>query len=276
MRPDVRTYADYRAFLRAFVAYLRETQRGFSFRQFSRKAGFRSPNFLKLVADGQRNLSDESVAKFGQALGLTHIEQVVFDALVRFGQAKTDRLRNQHYTQLRQLVPKTPATVLERAQFDVYSTWYALAVLEMFGLPGFRVAADWIGARLSPPVPAARIERALGLLTRVGLLKETRGALTPAESKRTTHEQVLSLAVRNYHRLMLRLAQRALDHFTVERRYVTSLTVAMSPAQYARVCERLGQLRQDLLDELETDPTSVGREVYSIGLHAFPLTEKST
>ena len=56
---DVFDYLDYRAFLRDFYARAKATRRGFSFRAFSRKARLGSPNHLKRVMEGDRNLTPE-------------------------------------------------------------------------------------------------------------------------------------------------------------------------------------------------------------------------
>ena len=54
-KPSPRDYDDYRAYLSELIQFLRTSKRGFSFRRFSKRAGYQSPNFLKLVIDGQRN-----------------------------------------------------------------------------------------------------------------------------------------------------------------------------------------------------------------------------
>ena len=63
---EVRVYdfLDYRAYLRAYYEAAKRTQRSFSFRSFSKLAGLRSPNFLKLVIEGERNLGADSVPRF--------------------------------------------------------------------------------------------------------------------------------------------------------------------------------------------------------------------
>jgi hypothetical protein len=53
-RPSIFQYSDYRAFLRDHFAYMKATNASYSFRTFSRLAGFNSPNFLQLVYDGKR------------------------------------------------------------------------------------------------------------------------------------------------------------------------------------------------------------------------------
>ena len=67
---DVFAYLDYRAFLRDYYLWGKERGR-LSFRAFSRRAGLRSPNYLKLVMDGDRGITDAMATRFAAALGLT-------------------------------------------------------------------------------------------------------------------------------------------------------------------------------------------------------------
>jgi uncharacterized protein (TIGR02147 family) len=53
---DVYRYLDYRAFLRDFYEAKKAKSRTFSYRAFSKRAGVASPNYLKLVIEGQRSL----------------------------------------------------------------------------------------------------------------------------------------------------------------------------------------------------------------------------
>ena len=70
-RIDVFDYLDYRAFLRDFYADMKRTGRGFAFRSFSRRARLVSPNHLKRVMDGDRNLTHEMAERFAVACGLS-------------------------------------------------------------------------------------------------------------------------------------------------------------------------------------------------------------
>src|SRR5690349_7504160 len=81
-------FLDYRAYLRAFYEAEKARRPSFSHRLFSRVAGLRSPNFLKLVMDGERNLGDESIPKFVKGLGLGAEEAEFFADLVKFTQAE--------------------------------------------------------------------------------------------------------------------------------------------------------------------------------------------
>ena len=81
-------YRNYRQYLYDFYHYKKLVNPYYSYRLFSMKAGFRAPNLLKLVMDGQRNLTCESVEKFARALKLSNTEAVFFKDLVLHNQGR--------------------------------------------------------------------------------------------------------------------------------------------------------------------------------------------
>lgn len=85
---DVFEYRNYRAFLRYF--YQRgKANRTLSLRSFSQRAGLRSPNYLKLVIDGDRNLTPQVAARFAKACELSGEAADYFCDLVAFNQARS-------------------------------------------------------------------------------------------------------------------------------------------------------------------------------------------
>ena len=71
---NIYNFTDYREFLKDRYRQLKINDPLFSFRHFSKSAGFGSPNYLKLVMDGKRNLSAEAIAKFAKGLRLDNHE----------------------------------------------------------------------------------------------------------------------------------------------------------------------------------------------------------
>jgi uncharacterized protein (TIGR02147 family) len=69
--PDVFRFRDYRAYLRALYAHNKANGYGFSLRAFSKRAGLTSSNYLKLVMDGDRNLTSQAAGRFATACGLS-------------------------------------------------------------------------------------------------------------------------------------------------------------------------------------------------------------
>src|SRR5690606_11164244 len=90
-------YLSYREYLKDYYRIAKQTIPAFSYRYFSRRAGFSSPNFLKLVIDGKRNLGSDSVKRFAKALELNTEEKGFFRSLVAFEQASTPEEANTAY-----------------------------------------------------------------------------------------------------------------------------------------------------------------------------------
>jgi uncharacterized protein (TIGR02147 family) len=275
-RPQTIDYDDYRIYLRELVAYLRDTTRGFSFRKFSRKAGYQSPNFLKLVIQGQRNISEDSIKKFSKAFELTSSQEIDFGHLVRFNQSKSDLERNKNYQRLKRHRPG-PAAEMHAAQYDVYSKWYTLPIRELSTIPGFKEDPDWIASQFIQDVTPHEAQRSLDLLQKIGLLvRNTSGKLTAAAGRLRTGAEV-PLAVRNFHRAMLKQSQDSLDGISKEERHVSSLTQALTQAQYEEVCQRVDAFREDLLQIMEDVPASHDdAKIYFVGFEIIPLTRPQT
>ena len=275
-RPSPRDYDDYRAYLSELIDFLRTSKRGFSFRRFSKRAGYQSPNFLKLVIDGQRNLSDDSIAKFAGAFELGPRETRDFSHLVRFNQARSDQEKNQEFRQLLQH-RRGVAAELQKAQFEIYSEWYVLVVRELATLPFFKESGQWIAKRLQPMISAREANRASQLLQQVGLLvRDASGTLRAATSKLKTGAEV-PLGVRNFHRAMLGHAADSLDSIDKSERHVSSLTQALTKAQYEQLTAKLDSFREELLDLLEApieQEDTDDKEIYFVGFEVIPMTQK--
>src|SRR5690606_17396346 len=99
-RLDVFQYLDYRAYLRDWYRAHNTDGRSFSFRAFARRAGLKLPNYLKLVMDGERNLTPQTAELFAKGLGLDGEGASYFVDLVAFNQAATQSERNKQYARL--------------------------------------------------------------------------------------------------------------------------------------------------------------------------------
>lgn len=274
VRPVPWDYGDHREYLSAMAAHLFATRRGFSYRQFSKQAGFASPNYLRLVADGQKNLTPSSVARFARALGLNTQEREAFEALVMLGQATNDQDRTLYFERLKKRQPRSRTAVLDLAQFEMYTQWYILPVREMILLPDFVEDAKWVAKRLWPRITPQKADRALKLLERLGLaVRDANGQLRVADVKLKTPLSVRSLAIRNYHRAMLKIAERSLEKVERKKRHLTSVTIGLTEQQYEQVCERINEVRREILDLIEDAPKNdEPKEIHVIGFQVVPVT----
>ncbi len=268
----VYAYLDYRAFLRDHYTAKKAASRGFSYRSFSKKAGVSSPNYLKLVIDGKRSLSSAMAERFAQACGLDREASRYFVHLVGFNQAKTSTERAEHYAKLTGFQSYRQAHKLDIAHAAYYSDWYMPAIRELAASRQFREDPEWIGDQLLPPVSRVQVERALEILTDLGLLvRSADGRLVQADPLLSTGPETRGLHITAFHRAMTQRAMESIDLVPAAERDISSLTLGLGRTGLRVLKERLQGLRRELLElsALETEP----EQVVQLNFQLFPLSK---
>jgi uncharacterized protein (TIGR02147 family) len=270
-KPDIFEYLDFREYLADYYTAAKANNRAFSYRYFSRKAGYASPNFLKLVIQGKRNISNDSVERFSDALKLTHTERTFFGNLVAFNQAESENDKNAAFERVSASRRFRTARRLDHAFFEYFSHWYYPAIREMAGQSDFSEDPAWIASRLLPPIRPKQAVKALELLVELGLLqRDASGRLARGDASVTTGHEVRSLAIRNYHRQMLERAAESMTLVESDRRDISALTVCIAADTIAELKSRIHEFREILLDRCDRDEDATN--VYQLNIQLFPLT----
>jgi len=269
---EVFAYLDYRQYLRAYYEAEKQRRTAFSYRYFSKKAGLRSPNLLKLVIDGERNLGPDSVHKFIQGLDLLGKEADFFLDLVTFAQAPSVAEKNRAFERIAGSRRFRSARRIEGALFDYLSHWYYPAIRELTARPDFVDDPKWVARQLQPPISTAEAERSLALLLSLGLIVRNpkTGRIERGEPTLTTEHEVTSLAVKNFHRQMLERASDSIDTVKPHKRDLAALTVCVSEKTAALIKERIHQFREEVAQLCDEDQEA--RVVYQMNVQLFPLS----
>jgi uncharacterized protein (TIGR02147 family) len=240
-------------------------------RAFGKRAGLRSPNYLKLVIDGARNLTPALAPRFAEAAGLRGEAAEYFCELVTFNQAKTAVERARAYERLRGFAKHRKVHKLDEAQAAYHAHWYLPAIRELVAHKGFREDPKWIAKTLMPKISPRDAARALETLLELGLLeRDARGKLSQGEPLVETPEGPLSHHVVSYHRAMLERASAALDHVPREQREIASLTLCVSPAQLRELKRQLERTRDEILHVYGAGPEA--SRLVQLNLQMFPLS----
>jgi uncharacterized protein (TIGR02147 family) len=271
--PNIFKYLDYRRYLKDYYRKKKELKgAAFSYRAFSRQAGFSSPNFLQLVMEGKRNLSDDGIDRFVKGLRLSKEEARFFKHLVHFNQAKTDQERNRWYKKLATSKRYREIREIERAQFQYFSHWYNAAIRELVLLPDFQEDPEWIANTLRPKITVKEASEAIELLLHLGFLKRNRsGKLVQAERNISTAKEVHSLAIANFHRQMMKRAAESIERTSFDKRDISSLTIAVSQEKFKEAKRRIQEFRRELNVLLSEDGEADA--VYQLNFQIFNLTE---
>lgn len=273
-KPSVYSYVDYRRYLADSYMHAKATEYGLSFRVFSRRAGISSSNYLRLVIDGKRNLTAQMAARFAQACGLLGAQVEFFCELVAYNQAATNAERTRHHERLTRFRPFREIRQLESEHASYHSTWYLPAIRELCRRPDFLEDPAWIGAQLSPNVPAREVKQALATLLKLGLLyHDDAGVLRQRDALVATGPGPLGHHVFTYHHTMIERAGTALDTVPRDEREIASLTLCVSHDKMLELKQRLRDFRRELLQLAELD--NVPERVVQINFQLFPLSHKA-
>ncbi|MBT4761955.1 MAG: TIGR02147 family protein [Bdellovibrionaceae bacterium] len=273
-RPVVFNYDDYRAYLSELYTFLKKDSRFFSYRYFSKVAGFSSPNILKLVMEGQRNLSKDGVKKFNKGLKHNTSEADFFTILVNFNQAKNTIEKQKAAESLMKHKAYKRFHPLTQSEFKYYTYWYYIPIRELVAAPYFKNDPVWIAKQLSPEITAQQAKEAIKELCLLGLLKKDEtGKLTQSSPDVTAADAVGSTFVARFHREMLRLASESIDRFKSDQREISSSTILVSEENFNKVKSLVQKFRDDLVAITSEDPDP--QMICQIGLQLFPLSKKN-
>ena len=268
MKPIVE-YSDFRQYM---LDYYEERKRRsvFSWREFSKIAGFTSSSYMKVVCDGKSKLSRIGVERTGAAMGLVGFEMEYFRAMVEFGQASTEEKKKAAYENMLAIAKVHKVRVLEGDLFEFYDSWQNPVVRELAPLmPG--ATPGEIAKKCYPEISAAEVQQSLNFLTKAGLLKKAGdSSFVQAETSITGTPDATRLALRGMHRQMSKLATPALD-LPVEQRNFSGVTMGVSRESYERIVKVLDECRRQII-AIAADDKDID-QVYRLNLQLFPLTK---
>lgn len=270
-RTSVFHYLDYRQFLRDWYQEAKKARGGFSFRTFSKKAGFTSPNFFKMVMDGDRNLSEESLQKFIVGLKLNKQEQDFFRNIVFYSQSKEHTQKDRYYQNILRSRKFNQLKPIDRPQYHYYAAWYHPVIRELVVSKYFDGTPESIVKRLAPEVTTAQVVRSLQLLEELGFIeKNKKGRWKQASSLVSTGAEVQSVAILNYHKNLLDLAKDILDRVPAQKRDISTMTLGVNKGRMGEFKKKIQEFRQEILKmvAMDTEP----EEVIQLSIQLFPVT----
>lgn len=264
-------YSNYRTYLSDKYDELKENSTSFSYRYFSNKCGYSSPNFLKLIIDGKRNLSDDSINRFSIFFKFNKQEKNYFSKLVHFNQAKSPLDKKNFAQDLLKTTVFRRLNPLSKDQFEYYAKWYHVAIRELLATKKIKLDAKEISKLLTPQISVADAEDALECLLRLNLIKRKDNRFIQTVELISTGDEVSSTAVAEHHRQMFQLASQSIDTIDRSSRDISGVTVSLSSDSINELKLMIQKFRKDVLElsEREKDKQSV----YQLSIQMFPLSE---
>lgn len=282
--PTLSDYMNYRSFLADFYKYKRQSSKGslrtYNYAVFSAAANIKSPNYLKMIIEGKRNLSDDMIGKFGKALGFNKEQTEEFRLLVHFTQATDPADRNLYLKKLSEhrVTVKLKSGEIDRKTWEKVPNWVAWIIYAMVDQEAVSYDTATLKTLLRGKASEDEIETALtGLLISGELRKdEVTGELKKGRSLIESPEEVPVALVRKLQSQLMYLGLESLyqDH-PADREFGT-LTMSLTKAEFEEIKFKLRQMRKSLhKDNSIARMKDKGERVYQLNIQLFPVTNAS-
>lgn len=278
--PALSEYMDYRLFLadfyRAKKAQTRMSIRPYSYAIFSAAADIKSPNYLKMIIEGKRNLSMDMVSKFAKACSFNKAQTDEFRLLVVFNQSEDPADRNYALKQLSEyrVDQKLKQGELDRKVFEKVPNWVGWIIYALVDQQGVTFETSQLKDLLRGKASESEINEALENLIRTGELVRDPQTQKIAKGKPTeAPEEIPSALVRKLQMQLMYLGLESLYQDNATEREFGSLTLSLTEKEFEDIKFKLRQMRKSLHKENAISRMSTkGERVYQLNLQLFPVS----
>jgi uncharacterized protein (TIGR02147 family) len=224
---------------------------------------------MKMIIDGQRNLSFDVMSKLISALELTDMEARFFERLVKFTQIKNLEAKNELFEELLEFKKFRQTHHLTQFQYDFYSSWWMPVLYELIGF----VSIDSLESELCSAFGIKTSELALSLqkLERLGLIKKIKSRWKKTNVGLETDHETASMNVRNFQKVMIQKSQERLDEVDGNNRDYQTLTIALTKADFQELKTALYKFVQKMNRKYsgEAEPDFI----YQMNVQLFPAID---
>lgn len=264
--PNIYECRDHREFLQLYL----DQKSSPSLRGLARKAGFKSAGQVTMIIQGRRRLTSRSADLLSRALKLKGKRRSLLSAFARVDSARTEKEKYLARQEILKIKSHRPEFQLSAKQYSFLATWYypvLFSLLQNFEGP---LDADILASSLGRGVTSAAVDKALLDLVALGLIEKVgERKWRPLNAAVSTPEDVRDMAIAQYHRNTIALAEEALQ-LPMDAREFNGLTVAVPSHMVRTVKEKIRRFRTELNELLAQEKSPAN--VYQMNLHFFPLT----
>lgn len=264
-------YKDYRLYIQDYYDE-RKRLGAFSWREFCKRAGFISPNFLKLVCLGESRLGAPKIENVANAMGLLGYEKDYFREMVTFCNAKKDSVKKAALLEMQRIAMEHKMRVVDGDAFQYYESWKYPVLRELIPMMPGANPSD-IAEECKEYVSAEEVRDILSFLVRAGFLKKDgEKVYSQTEQNVIGSKEALPIAIRSMHKEMANMAARAVERYSPSERYFTGLTLGVTEEASKRIVEEIDACCKKVLSIANEYKGS--NRVCRINFQFFPFTDK--
>lgn len=285
--PALGDYTDFRQFLKDTYSFRRLTEstgvRSYSYSAFSAAADIKSPNYLKLIIEGRRNLSEDMIIRFAKALRLQKSETEEFRALVHYGQATEPIQRNQYLKDLADIRARRAFATgeLSPQAWEKVPSWMGWVLYAMTDQQGVSFDPSELYRLMRAKTSPEDVRNELNRLVVNGDLKSETSSegfvsVSKARDLIDSPQELPVEMIRKLQAELIYLGIESLFRDSPKEREFGAMTIAMTQSEFEQVRFELRQLRKRIQKDLKMKrEAGPGERVYQMNVQLFPVTDKS-
>lgn len=224
---DVLDYTDYRLFLKDWYWETKKSNKSLSFRNMSRRLGFKSPNHFHLVISEKRHLSSHSFTEILKILKPTPQEKEFLNQLFIASTSKDEEKCRTAQEKIRMMKSHKEKDDLRENTFKIIGdmlAWYIKSAAPTFEGMTFQTLRDKIRTMSNFPLKNVQVENAIRKLESMDLLKIENGVCRFEHSNVKTKWDHDKSEIKKHHENTLDLAKQTIP-WGIQKRFFSSVTV---------------------------------------------------
>jgi uncharacterized protein (TIGR02147 family) len=282
--PVLAAFTDYRVYLKEFYefrrAQTRNSLRPYSYATFAAAADIKSPNYLKLIIEGQRNLSPEMTKKFARAMGLSKDEAEEFGALVDFTQATEPLERNRFLKVLadRRVRKQIKSGEIKAETWEKVQSWVTWVLHALVDQKNVRFETTELFELMRGKARPEDIRKNLDRLLESGELTRDLGTGEVVKSRElmSGSEDVPVELVRKLQAELIYLGLESLFQDDPQEREFGAQTMALTASEFEQLKFELRQFRKRWVKDISVARRNAkGERVFQLNIQLFPVTAES-
>ncbi len=268
MLNNISKTTDYRDFIRERLMDKVQMNKNLSIRNMAKKIGF-SHTFLSLVINKKKHLSRTTAHSVADYLSLSSKEYDIFLNLVEINTARSLKHREKIFNRLIEQKLQINAFQLPLSIFSLMYKWYYLAILELTKLKDLIIDSNTVAKNLG--ITKTESKLAIDRLISLGLLKKENNRLVKVHKITNSESVTPNEDIRNYHKDILHKTIDTIDNQSIEDRYLSSMTVAISKEDLPQLKEMVDEFKMKVSCFLNKNENK--NSVYQINFQAFELSQ---
>lgn len=233
--------------------------------------GLASPNYLQLVMQGKRNLSEEMAVRVAKTLGLSDAETRYFKGLVALTLSSSEDQKRLAQAEILCSVKELVSKEIPKTKVSVLSQWYHLVIRELVLLKDFEPSGEWISQKLRGLISPDEAERSLNALLKTGFLKIHEGRWVQSDPVLDTGDALEDWIAVKFHKDTLRIWSECLESAEKSQREFGLLNIPIDSEKIPELKERMRKFQNEIIGWLQ-DETSPDR-IVQLGLYLIPISK---